>query len=67
MLKVRFLPLHQPIFGKMNYLSIAIIILLAAAVIGLLVWKNSKDEKKVTKEMNESELKPEKHDENHPD
>jgi hypothetical protein len=48
----------------MDFLSITVIILLAAAVVGLLAWKNMKDEKTITKEMTREELKPEKHDEN---
>ena len=42
------------------------IILLALGVIGLLAWKNQKDKKKIEKEMNRSEIRPEKHNENKP-
>ncbi|SDP07013.1 hypothetical protein SAMN05428975_0208 [Mucilaginibacter sp. OK268] len=50
----------------MNYPVIALIILLALGVIGLLAWKNQKDKKKIEKEMNRSEIRPEKHNENKP-
>ncbi|MEZ2337405.1 hypothetical protein AB6735_17300 [Mucilaginibacter sp. RCC_168] len=50
----------------MNYPLIILIILLALAVVVLLAWKNQKDKKKIEKEMNRSEIKPEKHDENKP-
>jgi FtsZ-interacting cell division protein ZipA len=48
----------------MNYPLIALIILLALAVVVLLAWKNQKDKKKMERDMNRSEIKPEKHDEN---
>jgi uncharacterized protein HemX len=51
----------------MNYPVIALIILLALGIIGLLAWKNQKDKKKIEKEMNRSEIKPEKHNENKSD
>jgi FtsZ-interacting cell division protein ZipA len=50
----------------MNYLLIALIVVIALVIVGFLVWKNKKDEKEVIKEMTQGELKPEKHDENHP-
>ena len=50
----------------MNYPIIALVIILAAAFIALLVWKNIRDEKKIEKEMNQAELEPEKHNEHKP-
>ncbi|MBB6112551.1 hypothetical protein [Mucilaginibacter lappiensis] len=50
----------------MNYPLIALIILLALGIIGLLAWKNQKDKKKIEKEMNRSENRPTKHNENNP-
>jgi hypothetical protein len=47
----------------MNYPLIALIILLALAFVVLLAWKNYKDRKSLEKEMNRTEIKPEKHDE----
>jgi len=48
----------------MNYPLIVLIILLALGVIGLLAWKNQKDKKKIEKEMNRSDIRPEKHNDN---
>jgi uncharacterized membrane-anchored protein YhcB (DUF1043 family) len=50
----------------MNYPIIALIVILALALVGFLIWKNLKDQKKIEQEMNESEIRPEKHNENHP-
>ncbi|GAA3959694.1 hypothetical protein [Mucilaginibacter dorajii] len=51
----------------MNYPLIALIVIIALAIVSFLVWKNKKDEKQVIKEMTQEELKPEKHDDKHPE
>ncbi|MBB5638400.1 FtsZ-interacting cell division protein ZipA [Pedobacter cryoconitis] len=50
---------------EINYIIIIPVIFVVILLLGWLVWRNIKDEKKFEKDMNESEIKPEKHDEDH--
>ncbi|EHQ25494.1 hypothetical protein [Mucilaginibacter paludis] len=48
---------------EINYWIIGIIVILAVCLVGFLIWKNRKDEKSFEQDTIQSELKPEKHDE----
>ncbi|MDN3549156.1 hypothetical protein [Mucilaginibacter aquaedulcis] len=51
----------------MNYPLIALIILIAIAIVVFLAWKDQQDKKKMEKEMNQTDIKPEKHKDNKSD
>lgn len=48
-----------------NYLIIGLVVLAALAFIVWLIRRNLKDKKEFEKEIIESDLKPEKHDDDH--
>jgi preprotein translocase subunit YajC len=48
---------------EINYPILGLVVLAVICLIVFLVRRNRKDEKKFEKEMTESEIKPEKHDE----
>jgi hypothetical protein len=48
----------------MNYPLIALVILIAIAIVVFLAWKDQQDKKKIEKEMNQTDIKPEKHKDN---
>ena len=62
-----YLALYQ--FNKcimeINYLVVVPVLILVIALILFLIRRNRKDQKKLEQELNESELKPEKHDKDH--
>ncbi|MEN0053817.1 MAG: hypothetical protein AAGC65_09110 [Mucilaginibacter sp.] len=45
----------------MNYPLIALVVLIAIAIVVFLAWKDQQDKKKIEKEMNQTDIKPEKH------
>ncbi len=47
---------------KANYPIVVIVVIAAIILITFLVRRNRKDEKKFEKDLNQSEMKPEKHD-----
>jgi len=49
-----------------NYLTVAVLLLVVIIGIIFLILRNRKDKRNFEKEMSESEIKPEKHEENHP-
>ncbi|ETZ24874.1 hypothetical protein [Pedobacter sp. V48] len=50
---------------EINYLVVVPVLILVIALILFLICRNRKDQKKVEQELNESELKPEKHNKDH--
>lgn len=50
---------------EINYVIVVPVILLAILFVVWIIRRNRKDEKKFEKEMNESEILPEKHDKDH--
>lgn len=51
----------------MNYLIVGFVILLAIALLVFLIVKNQRDKKRVLEQMNQMELKAEKHKEVEPE
>ncbi|MES2455793.1 MAG: hypothetical protein V4594_09645 [Bacteroidota bacterium] len=47
---------------EINYAIVIPVILLILVLVAWLIWRNSKDEKKFEKDVNQSEIKPEQHD-----
>jgi len=47
---------------EINYAIVIPVILLILVLVAWLIWRNSKDEKKFEKDVNQSEIEPEKHD-----
>lgn len=50
---------------EINYAIVIPVILVVILFVAWIIWRNRKDEKKFEKEMNESEILPEKHDKDH--
>jgi len=50
---------------EINYLVVVPVLILVIALILFLIRRNRKDQKKLERELNQSELKPEKHDKDH--
>jgi preprotein translocase subunit YajC len=48
---------------EINYAIVIPVVLVAVLFVAWLVRRNMKDEKKIENEMNQAEIKPEKHDE----
>ena len=48
----------------MNYLLVTLVILIAIAIMVFLAWKDQQDKKKIEKEMNQTDIRPEKHKDN---
>lgn len=53
--------------NRMNYLIVGFVILLAIALLVFLIVKNQRDKKRVLEQMNQMELKAEKHKEVEPE